>query len=288
VKIVLAVDLGGTKTAIARVDEQGAMRDRTTLPAAHSLEGSVAQIAAACEGVAAVGIIVPGIYTHSTGMAWCPNLWGRDEVPLLRALHDRVPVPVAIDSDRSGYVLGESWLGAARGLRHVVFVSIGTGIGVGILSDGVLIRGAAGIAGATGWFALDPDWKDVYGAVGCWEAEAAGPAVARLGGLPDAQAVVAAARAGERGALEVLDSAARYTGMGVANLISALNPERVVLGGGLMIGAGALMLGRIRSEVTRWAQPVAARQCRIELTTLGEAAGVLGAARLALACQGRD
>ena len=279
---VLAVDLGGTKTAIARVDEHGTVRDHRTLTAAQSVDESVAQIAAACADVEAVGVIVPGIYTPATGRAWCPNLWGMEEVPLRDALKKQASAAVFIDSDRSGYVLGESWLGAARGLRHVVFIAIGTGIGVGILSDGMLIRGAGGIAGATGWFALNPEWKDVYRETGCWEAEAAGPAVARLSGLPDARAVVAAARAGDASALGVLQRAADYTAMGVANLISALNPEAVVLGGGLMVGAGDLLLDRIRAEVPRWAQPIAASRCRIDITQLGDTAGLLGAARLAL------
>jgi glucokinase len=282
VRTVLAVDFGGTKTAIARVDDQGTVHDRRTFPAAASVDASVDQVAPACNGATAVGIIVPGIFTPDTGRAWCPNLWGMDEVPLLQALRSRVRADVYIDSDRSGYVLGEAWLGAARGMRHVLFVSIGTGIGVGILSDGRIVRGAGGIAGAAGWFALDPAWKDAYRQTGCWETEAAGPAIARLGRQPDARAVVAAARAGDRAASDVLDRAAQYTAMGVANLISALNPEAVVLGGGLMLGAADLMLERIRSEVPRWAQPIAASRCRIELSQLGEAAGLLGAARLAL------
>ena len=279
---VLAVDLGGTKTAIARVDGNGTASDRRTLPAAQSVAETVEQIAGACLHVDGIGVIVPGIYTPDTGRAWCPNLWGMEEVALLDALRARVSAPVVIDSDRSGYVLGEAWLGAAGGLRHVVFVAIGTGIGVGVLSDGMLVRGAGGIAGATGWFALNPQWKDVYRETGCWEAEAAGPGVARRAGMSDARAVVDAARAGDRTALDVLENAAQYTAMGVANLISAFNPEAVVLGGGLMLGAGDLLLDRIRSEVPRWAQPIAASRCRIELTQLGEAAGLLGAARLAL------
>jgi glucokinase len=284
VATVLAVDLGGTKTAIARVDERGGVVDRRTLPASPSPDETVAQIAAACAGasVAAVGVIVPGIYSADTGRAWCPNLWGLDEVPLMQALSDRLPVDVFVDSDRSGYVLGEAWLGAARGLRHVVFVSIGTGIGVGILSDGAVVRGAHGIAGAAGWFALDREWKPAYREAGCWETEAAGPGLARAGGRPDAKTVVDAARFGDRTALGVLHRAASYTAMGIANLISALNPEAVVLGGGLMAGAGDLLLDRIRAEVPRWAQPIAAARCRIELTQLGDAAGLLGAARLAL------
>lgn len=281
-RTVLAVDFGGTKTAIARVEDDGSMNGLETFTATRSLENSVGHIAAACRDVDAVGIIVPGIYSPQTGRAWCPNLWGTEEVALLHAVGNRLRVPVFIDSDRSGYVLGESWLGAARGLRHVVFVAVGTGIGVGVLSDGVVLRGAAGIAGAAGWFALDPAWKDAYRQTGCWEAEAAGPAVARAAGAADAKQVVNTARAGDRRALDVLDSAARYTAMGVANLISVFNPEAVVLGGGLMTGAGDLMIDCIRSEVARWAQPIAAKQCRIELTQLGETAGLLGAARLAL------
>jgi glucokinase len=286
---VLAVDLGGTKAAIARVNEHGALDGRQTLPAARSVEGSVAQIAAACHGVAALGVIVPGIYTPSTGRAWCPNLWGPDEVPLRQVLQAALsvagvrPVPIAIDSDRAGYVLGEAWLGAARGLDDVLYVGIGTGIGVGILSGGVVIRGAHGIAGAAGWFALTPDWREAYGRTGCWESESAGPAVAARVGAADAQAVVASARAGNPVAVSVLNRAADYTAMGVANLISAFNPEAVVLGGGFMTGAADLLLDRIRAGVLRWAQPIAASRCRIDASQLGEAAGLLGAARGALA-----
>lgn len=280
---VLAVDFGGTKTALARVDAAGTITWRTKLPAARTLDESVTQILRVLEDASAVGVIVPGIYTPSTGSAWCPNLWGVDEVPLLDRLHQRIRVRVAIDSDRAGYVLGESWLGAARGLRDVAYVSISTGIGVGILANGVVLRGAHGIAGAAGWFALDPEWKDRYGAIGCWEAEAAGPAIARRFGAADAADVVQAARAGDEAAIAVLHHAARYTAMGVANLISVLNPEAIVLGGGVMQGAGDLLLDRIRADALRWAQPIAASHCRIELTQLGEDAGLLGAARLALA-----
>ena len=282
---VLAVDLGGTKTAIARIDEEGAVSDRRTFPSAHSLAGSVEQIASIARTsrhVDAIGVIVPGIYAPIAGTAWCPNLWGPDHVPLRKVLKEAIHTRVLIDSDRSGYVLGEAWMGAARGLRHVVFVGIGTGIGVGILSDGMVIRGAAGIAGAAGWFALNPEWQGAYEALGCWEAESAGPAVARQANLPDARAVVEAARAGDERALRVLRRAAHYTALGVANLISLLNPEAVVLGGGLMAGAGDLLLDWIRAEVPRWAQPIAAGQCRIDLTQLGEDAGLLGAAKLAL------
>jgi glucokinase len=282
VALVLAVDFGGTKTALARVDAGGVVREARTERAERTVDESVAQIAGAVRGVAAVGVIVPGIYSESTGRAWCPNLWGPDDVPLRDALAAAVNVPVYIDSDRSGYVLGEAWLGAARGLSHVVFVAIGTGIGVGILSEGRVVRGAHGIAGAAGWFALDPAWKEEYGQAGCWETKSAGPGVARRAGVSDGQALVAAARSGEGVAVSAIERAADFTAMGIANLISALNPEAVVLGGGFLVGTADLVMPRIRAGVKQWAQPIAAARCRLEVSQLGEQAGLLGAARLAL------
>jgi glucokinase len=95
-------------------------------------------------------------------------------------------------------------------------------------------------------------------------------------------AVVQAARAGDPAALAAIDHLAHYSAMGIANLVSLLNPEAVVLGGGVLQGAGDLLLERIRTGVLQWAQPIAAARCRIELTQLGEDAGLIGAARLAL------
>jgi glucokinase len=208
-------------------------------------------------------------------------LWGWDQVPLREALEARLPVPVVIDSDRAAYVLGEQWLGAARGLSEVVFLAVGTGIGAGIITNGQLCRGAGGIAGAVGWFALDPRKQETYRQMGCFEAEAAGPAVARRAGASTAEAVVEAARRNDGTARRVLAETAAWLAMGVANIVSILNPQMIVLGGGLM-QAGDLLVDALRREMLEWAQPLAARQVRIELTQLGEDAGLLGAARLAL------
>lgn len=283
--LVLAVDLGGTKTATALVDESGNMRLRQKQHAGRSMAESVEQIALAAQEAGseavAVGVIVPGIFDVRTGLSWCPNLWGMEQVALRAALESRIKLPVFVDSDRTGYVLGESWLGAAKGLEDVVFVGVGTGIGVGILSGGRVIRGAHGIAGAAGWMALGPEWEEKYERLGCWEAESAGPSVAAGFGAATAEDVVAAAKRGDDRAIALLEHAARYTGRGVANLVSLLNPEMVVLGGGLLQGAHEWMLDVIREVALMWAQPIAARRCRFELTQLGEDAGLLGAARLA-------
>lgn len=292
-KPVLAVDLGGTKASFAVVDATGRVRSRSKRPSheggravsfealAASATETVRAAALGWDDVAAAGLVVPGIYDPATGRAWAPNLWGRDEVPLGDVLGPHLPVPLVVDSDRSGYVLGEAWLGAARGCRDVVFLAVGTGIGSGILADGRVVRGRGGIAGAVGWLALDPRWREEYGRTGCFEAEAAGPALARRLGAASAEDVAAAARRGDADARRAVEEAIEWLGMGIANLISTLNPELVVLGGGLMQAAD-LLLEPVRRAVARWAQPLALPQCRIEITQLGEDAALFGAARLAL------
>jgi len=289
----LAIDLGGTKVAFAVIDSDGTVLSRSRRPSheggtavsfdalAASATDTVRAAGLAWPDVRGVGVVVPGIYNPATGRAWAPNLWGRDEVPLLDELRPRLPVPVVIDSDRSGYVLGEAWQGAARDCTDVVFLAVGTGIGAGILSHGRLVRGRGGIAGAVGWFALDPRWRDDYGRMGSFEAEAAGPALARRFGAASAEDVAEAARGGDPAARRAVDETVEWLAMGTANLISALNPQVVVLGGGLMQAAD-LFLEPLRHAVRRWAQPLATDQCRIELTTLGEDAALFGAARLAL------
>jgi glucokinase len=278
----LGIDLGGTKLAAGLVDEDGRIARKVKM----AVEGArvmdqIAEAAALGEAEA-VGIVVPGIYYPDTGAVWAPNLFGWDTVPLGEQVGRRLRRKVAIDSDRAGYVLGEQWVGAARGLSDVVFVAVGTGIGAGIMAGGQVLRGRHGTAGAVGWLALDPRWTAEYEKHGCWEWEAAGPALARQAGAAHAEEVVEAARRGEAAAADVLQRAASYLGMGIANLVSALDPDMVVLGGGLLQGAGDLLLEPVRHEVLRWAQPISAPKVRVELSSLGEDAGLLGAARLAL------
>ncbi len=288
---VLAIDLGGTKLAAALVDREGSILSVRHTPVRKKFGETVEQIAA--EANAAVeasglgwhrilraGVIVPGVVRTADGTVWAPNLWGDEEVYLLRELSDRLPVPVLLDSDRAGYVLGEQWRGAAQGLSDVVFVAVGTGIGAGIISGGKLIRGVEGIAGAVGWMALNPCFDERYSSVGCWEAEAAGPGVARRSGRASAQEAAADARRGDETCARAFHGAASYIAMGIANLISIFNPQSVVLGGGLMQAAD-LLLEPIRRDVLRWAHPKAAAQARIELSQLGAQAGLIGAAMLA-------
>jgi glucokinase len=217
----------------------------------------------------------------------------------LRGLRS-APVPLILESDRSAYVAGEAWRGAAAGARDAVFLAVGTGIGAGIISGGRILHGHEDIAGAVGWFALDPDFKPAYAAMGCFEAEASGGSVARkararleqeggsamlglAGGAAaavTAEIVAAAARRGDALALEIVGGAVTYLAMGIANIVSLLNPEVVVLGGGLFQAAD-VFLEPVRREFQRWAQPLAARSVRIEPSALGEDAGLYGCGKLA-------
>jgi len=250
--------------------------------------------------VLAAGVCVPGIAYQRSGLVWAPNIPGWDHFPLRERILDQWKLPLLIDSDRSAYVLGEQWRGAARGLKDVVFLAVGTGIGAGILSGGRVVRGFEDIAGAVGWFGLNPAFKKEYAEMGCFEAEASGNSVGRkarqalqsgvpsemtqiAGGTIDnvtAETVAAAARTQDPLALKLLEETAAYLAMGVANMVSVLNPEMVVLGGGLF-QAGELLLEPVRREFVRWAQPLAARSVRLELSSLGEDAGLYGAGRLA-------
>ena len=279
--------------AAAVIDSEGNARAKVKVATEqHDTAKSIQQVAdiarraveeshVAWRDISAVGIAVPGIYYAASGRVWAPNLPGWDDIPLRNELARHLPVPIVLDSDRAAYVTGEQWMGAARGLTDVIFLAIGTGIGAGIISGGRLIRGASDIAGAVGWFALDPRSKEIYKQMGCFEAECAGPSLARrAGGGRTTEGVIELARQGDAAARQMVEETIHYLAMGIANLVSVLNPQMIVLGGGLM-QAGDFFLEPLRREMLDWAQPIAAAQVKIELSRLGEDAGLLGAARLA-------
>jgi glucokinase len=294
------IDVGGTKIASALFTREGeiAAREKVAIDKAGG-DAAAAQVAGRIEALAgaaakaggrlaAVAISVPGIAYAASGKVWAPNIPGWDQYSLIEKI--RGHVPLVLESDRSAYVAGEAWRGAAAGATDAVFLAVGTGIGLGIISGGRIVHGHDDIAGA----------KPEYAAMGGFEAEASGSSVARKarerlaagrsslmrklanGGVEavTAETVAAAARAGDAMAKEIVAEAVTYLAMAVANIVSLLNPETVVLGGGLFQAAD-LFLEPVRREFRRWAQPLAARAVRIELSALGEDAGLYGCGRLA-------
>lgn len=311
---LIAVDVGGTKIAGALLSNEGAFLERMDDSVSnrkgrdigrgimHQIKDLEERAAVRSETLDAIGICVPGIYEPGAGTVWAPNLPGWESYPLLEELqaHLDEDIPVRIDSDRSCYILGEVWKGSARGCANAIFIAVGTGIGAGILVEGQVLRGIGNSAGAVGWMALDRPHREEYGKYGCFEYHASGAGLVRiarsylagdasyrgvLSNIPEEELntkdIFTAYKADDPIAERVIGEAIEFWGMGVANFVSILNPEKIILGGGVFNAAGSL-LEQIKEEAGRWAQPIAIREVSIELAALGSDAGLYGAGYLAL------
>jgi glucokinase len=313
--VVIGIDLGGTKINGAVFDnlgnclyqtthllgkkrgfEVGALVTETIRELLSTIDSSTLQ---------AIGICVPGISDMKTGRVWAPNIPGWESYPLQKEVEDFLNNPsvsVEIAGDRSCYILGESWKGAAQGVDDALFISVGTGIGIGILANGRILEGHGGISGAAGWLALDMKYEADYEQYGCFEGNASGSGIARcarrllnentllskksiLRNYPveniTTHEVFDALAENDPLAVCVIDRAIQMWGMSAANVVSLFNPEMIVWGGGVF-GPAAQFLDRIYEEACRWAQPIAIRQVRFEVSQLGGNAGLYGAGRLAL------
>jgi glucokinase len=303
---VLAVDLGGTKCSAAMVDRSGRILSRRTVAVdLTSASAPVRQILELANELAsgekfkrsflAAAVAVPGL-VRKTGAVWAPNLPGWESMPLARRLKRSLGIPVVVESDRNAAVLGEAWRGAARGKSDAVVLMIGTGIGAGILSGRRVLRGAHELSGCAGWLTITEQASHISG-TGQLEALAAGPAIARsaqrrlrdgeksvlskleLGSIT-AHEVASAARNGDRLALDIFSQAGRFLGHGIANMVSLLDPQVIILGGG-MAAVADLYLDALRSAMLERAQPLAARKVKVVVSKLGDKTNLLGCARIA-------
>jgi glucokinase len=310
---LLGVDLGGTKLALAIFSIEGKMLSRRVSTIGKRKGREVGMLVAdnvadmIREGeltgnkINSVGISVPGISHVSTGTVWAPNIEGWGDYPLLSEIQSICgKIPVTIDSDRACYILGESWQGNARGCRDAIFLSIGTGIGAGILVNGEILRGSRDIAGCVGWMALQRPFNEKYAACGSFEYFASGEGIAGVtktllreqsdysGELKNINIetlrtadIFSAYDNGDPLAVSVINSSIELWGMAIANLISLFNPEKIILGGGVF-GPGIKLLPAIRNEAARWAQPVGMQHVALDVSGLEGDAGVYGAGFLAL------
>jgi glucokinase len=290
----VGADLGGTKLATALFAADGTMSNKSVVALNGRGGAGVGQLvggeirnalrAAARKrlSVRAIGVCVPGVAWRQ-GTVWAPNIPGWEAYPLQREIQAAIGprrIPVRIESDRACCILGEVWKGAARGCANAVFLAVGTGIGAGILVDGRVLRGADGLAGAAGWMALRRPFLPAYKSRGCFESHAAGPGLAESAGTADARAAFEALRRGQPAASKAARRAIELWGMAAANLISIFNPEKVIFGGGLF-GPAARFLDGIRAEAQRWAQPLAMKRVRLEISALAGDAALYGAAFIA-------
>lgn len=284
----LGLDLGGTNIKSVILDGDVVV-DRATTPteAAGGPAAVVDRLIAAgrsaierCGQVDGVGVGVPGLFDADTGkVVFLPNLPGPwKSQPLATPLADALGAPAAIINDARAFTLAEARLGAATGASTVICLVLGTGIGGGVVIDGHLHLGRHGRAGEIAHQTIVPDGPPcTCGNRGCLEALASSGALARLAGRPDAAAVFAAAADGDERASTAIETAADHFGVAIANLITVLVPERVVIGGGVA-AAGELLLAPIRAAVARHSVLVPSDWYEVVPAALGPDAGAIGAA----------
>ena len=309
---MLAVDLGGTKMAMAAVDAGGGMLFRvevaspsgngemmvsTLLTLLASGKEQCFELGLECGaiGIGAAGFILfeEGLLLESPNIAW-------SMIPLASIVEKELGLPAFLDNDANCATLGELRHGVARGANDFVLLTLGTGIGGGICTGGLVYRGCRGTAGEIGHCTVDPNGPVCEcGRKGCLEAMGSGTALSReaerllledrssiLNGMCDGEgkltgeAVSEAAEGGDRTALRAFEYISVYLGIGIANLIHLFDPELVVLGGGVS-HSGHLLLDDVRASVVAHGLELLVKDTRVELSSLGNDAGILGAAAMA-------
>lgn len=308
--LAVAVDLGGTRFRVAIVDRRGRLVERVSHPteAADGRDAVIARVldavrttvtAARVRRPAGLGVGVPGPVNPWTGVvASAPNLPGWRDVPFKQILEAALDLPVHVGNDANLAALGEHAYGAGRGDDDLIYLTVSTGIGGGIIADGRLVLGTAGLAGEPGHMTILPDGPACNcGNHGCLEVLASGTAIGRearrriaageataLAQQPidtvDAAAVARAAQAGDPLAADVFGAAMAYLGIGVASLFHLFNPRSVIIGGGVA-NAGDLLFLPVREAVRRRCMPAYRHDTRIVPAKLGDDVGLLGAAALA-------
>ena len=310
----IGLDVGGTKINAFRVARDGTIVERSSAPTPADDEdatlSAMVELATSLKNpdVLAVGVGAAGLVDATAGiLRFAPNLAWRD-LPIARRMREALGLPCQVDNDASMAAYGEFRFGAGRGYRHLLLVTVGTGIGGGIVADGRLFRGANGFAAEIGHIIVEPDGPLCgCGNRGCWEQVAAGRAIDRMGreearehehsilrrlagGDPDkvtGRLVTEAARQGDDAARGILAVTGARLGEGIAGLVNVLDPQIVVVGGGAIV-AGDLMLDPARAAF-RDAVEAPEHRPRVPIVPaqLGNDAGAVGAAVLALEELGR-
>ena len=287
----LGLDLGGTNlkwTVVEHVADDWRILDRGLVPTlAGGPDAIVPQLAetgrAALDswpGVTTAGIGVPGLYDPRTGatrfLVNIPGPW--DGYPVAGPVAAVLGIPVALINDARAFGLAELRLGAGRGAASMVGLTLGTGVGGVFAIDGKVHQGHDGTAGEIGHQTIDPDGPSCNcGNHGCLEAFARADRIAEACGTATAEEAVERARNGDAAAVEGLRRVGRYLGIGIANMIVVISPDRVVIGGGIA-GAGDLLLDEARAEIRRRVRTTAVDEVEIVTAELGTWAGSIGAA----------
>lgn len=310
---LIAVDLGGTQIRAALCDPRGQILRRIARPTlAAEGPGAVIRrleeaIAAAMEGtpadqIAGIGIGAPGPLNPISGIVLeAPNLPGWINVPLRNMISARFGLPTFLGNDANLAALAEYTFGAGRGRPDMIYLTISTGVGSGIIVDGEMILGAYGLGAEAGHIIIDPKGPQCgCGHYGCLEAFASGTAIARdvvtrikagkktritkmVGGdlaKVDARVVSEAAKLGDKLAIQAFQRAGKHLGIGIASLLRLFNPTMIVLGGSVT-KAGALLLDPMWAAIKEYAPAIYWEGLSVVQAALGDDVGLLGAAALA-------
>lgn len=310
----IGVDLGGTNLRVAAVDSDGRVLERRQLPAEvrsgptpviNALSDAVMELrerfAVGGAKLVGVGVGVPGIIFLSTGLLKkSPNLPGWEDIPVKEEIERRIGTKVYLENDANAAALGEAWAGAARNVRHLCLLTLGTGVGGGIIINGRILHGFAGMAAEVGHMTVEPQGALCgCGNHGCLEQYASATAIVRMAreavagerseGLRalerenrlTSKRIYEAACGGDPMAKEIFVAMGRALGVGIATLINVLNPALVVLGGGVAAAWDAFAPAMF-DELPRRCYIHREIPVRIERAQLGNDAGLVGAAYLAI------
>lgn len=312
-KHFIGVDIGGTNVKIAIVDTNGHIVYSNSVPTRaemgyqytinnikSTITLSMKETGIPKENIGGIGVGLPGQIDSVNGIVrLLPNIPGWVDVPLAKILQDEFGLPTKLDNDVRVATLGEYKFGAGKGYKNLICITVGTGIGSGIMVNGQLVRGASLSAGEIGHMTLVDEGGEICGCgnTGCLEALASGPAIVKMayeyimGGKSckfkemsvnssiTSQIVAEAAEMGDAVAKTIFYRIGRWIGIAMANLVNILNPEVIIVGGGVA-QAGDILLDPIREQIKRRALKISADTVKVVPAELGESAGVVGASLL--------
>lgn len=312
-KLLVGVDLGGTTIKLAFINHNGEIIHKWEIPTdtsnkganiikdiANSIELKLLELNQNKDNLIGIGMGAPGPVDGKTGIIYEAVNLGWENYPLQESLSAATGLPVIVDNDANMAALGEMWQGAGAGSNNLICVTLGTGVGGGIIANGSIVQGVSGAAGEIGHLTavVENGYACNCGKTGCLETVTSATGIVRVAmenmkehrssmlasilereGAITAKDVVTAAEAGDSYAVAVLDKVSFYLGLTLANLANALNPEKIVIGGGVS-KAGDILLHNVEKYFKQYTFSRVRKSTSLTIATLGNDAGVIGAAWL--------
>ncbi|MBM0064371.1 ROK family glucokinase [Alkalicoccobacillus gibsonii] len=307
------IDIGGTTVKLSFITEDGAILEKWEIPTntdqggvmvvqdiGKSIQEKLSTLGKGIDQLGAAGVGAPGFLEMETGFVYEAINIGWKDFALKEELEKQLGIPVSVDNDANIAALGEMWQGAGDGARDVLFITLGTGVGGGVISNGQILHGANGMAGELGHITSIPEGGRPCncGKTGCLETVSSATGIVQLAleflpqhpesslkafeqeGTLSARAVIEQADAGDACATAVVEKSMYYLGFAIANLANTLNPSRIVIGGGVSKG-GQTLLNPLNDTYSKFVLKRVKEAADIKIAELGNDAGIVGAAWIA-------